>query len=103
MMNGFFITAFTNNEYNCILFMLAMYYPTLVLTGAMWPIQTSPGWVQFVGWFHPLTWPNEAARGILSRGWGMEHWRIQATFGVAAIYITAFLAGSLFFFNRHNK
>lgn len=46
---------------------LASFYPILLLSGIIWPIEAQPDWLQKVSSFLPLTYGAESFRAILEK------------------------------------
>ncbi|KAI8779585.1 ABC transporter G member 20, partial [Biomphalaria glabrata] len=38
----------------------------------IWPIEAMPQWMKHISLILPLTYPTNAARAIMGKGWGMS-------------------------------
>ena len=50
---------------------LGSFYPNLLLSGIIWPLEGMPQVLRYLSYILPQTFACEAMRGILSRGWGL--------------------------------
>ena len=69
---GLVISAACDNEQDAIQLALGAFYPNLLLSGIMWPLEGMPDGLRHLSYFLPQTFACEAMRGIMSRGWGIE-------------------------------
>uniref|UniRef100_A0A0K2U568 ATP-binding cassette sub-family G member 20 n=1 Tax=Lepeophtheirus salmonis TaxID=72036 RepID=A0A0K2U568_LEPSM len=72
---GLLISALCNHEQDAIQVALGLFYPTLLLSGIVWPIEGMPSSLKYVSYIFPQTIACEAMRGILSRGWD-PRWKV---------------------------
>jgi ABC-type polysaccharide/polyol phosphate export permease len=56
---------------------LGSFYPNLLLSGIIWPLEGMPQVLRYLSYVLPQTFACEAMRGILSRGWGMEYMQVR--------------------------
>nr|AHK05671.1 ATP-binding cassette transporter sub-family H 88708 [Tigriopus japonicus] len=69
---GLVISAVCDNEQDAIQLALGSFYPNLLLSGIIWPLEGMPEGLRYLSYILPQTYACEAMRGILSRGWGIE-------------------------------
>eukprot|EP00095_Tigriopus_kingsejongensis_P012233 snap_masked-scaffold87_size395581-processed-gene-0.4 protein:Tk12233 transcript:snap_masked-scaffold87_size395581-processed-gene-0.4-mRNA-1 annotation:"abc transporter g family member 20 isoform x2" len=69
---GLVISALCDNEQDAIQLALGSFYPNLLLSGIIWPLEGMPEGLRYLSYILPQTYACEAMRGILSRGWGIE-------------------------------
>lgn len=51
---------------------LGTFYPNLILSGIIWPLEAMPYWIRWFSYIQPQTLPTETLRHVLSRGWGIQ-------------------------------
>ena len=56
---------------------LGSFYPNLLLSGIIWPLEGMPQVLRYLSYILPQTFACEAMRGILSRGWGLGWMQVQ--------------------------
>ena len=45
-------------------------------SGILWPLEAMPTVLRYIAYVLPQTFACEAMRGILLRGWGLEHMEV---------------------------
>lgn len=88
---GFVISAICELERNAIQLALGSFYPTLLLSGVIWPIEGMPILLRSVAYFLPLTQATSALRSMLARGWGMDQPEVFLGFIATLSWIVLFL------------
>ncbi|EFN72463.1 ABC transporter G family member 20 [Camponotus floridanus] len=92
---GFLISAICELERNAIQLALGSFYPTLLLSGVIWPVEGMPTVLRYVSQCLPLTMATTALRSILTRGWGISESNVYSGFISTIIWIVIFLTTSL--------
>ncbi|XP_018319126.1 ABC transporter G family member 20 [Agrilus planipennis] len=92
---GFVISAVCELERNAIQLALGSFYPTLLLSGVIWPIEGMPGILRYIATFLPLTLATTSLRSMLTRGWSIAEADVYLGFISTIIWIVAFLTISL--------
>ncbi|GAM25192.1 hypothetical protein SAMD00019534_083670, partial [Acytostelium subglobosum LB1] len=69
---GLVISSVAVIETEAIQLSLASFFPSLLLSGVMWPVQAIPPWFSWISYALPTTWAAEALRDIMIRGAGMS-------------------------------
>ncbi|GAB1869390.1 ABC transporter G family member 20 isoform X2 [Camponotus japonicus] len=92
---GFLISAICELERNAIQLALGSFYPTLLLSGVIWPVEGMPTVLRYVSQCLPLTMATTALRSILTRGWGISESNVYNGFLSTIIWIVIFLTISL--------
>ncbi|CAH1797733.1 unnamed protein product, partial [Owenia fusiformis] len=75
---GLLISTLCDEENTAIQAALGSVYPNLLLSGIIWPVESMPIWLRYVSMALPMTYPAEAMRCVLSRGWDLTYmpvWR----------------------------
>ncbi|KAL4229119.1 hypothetical protein ACF0H5_012158 [Mactra antiquata] len=65
---GVLYSAICNDENSAIQLALGSYFPLLLISGILWPIEAMPVWLRYIGYASPMTYACEAMRCILARG-----------------------------------
>ncbi|VEN55381.1 unnamed protein product [Callosobruchus maculatus] len=92
---GFFISAICSDESSAIQMALGSFYPTILLSGVIWPIESMPLYLRYVAIVLPLTLATSAMRSIMLRGWEIYwpevYWGYVATCSWIVFLLTASL------------
>eukprot|EP00057_Strongylocentrotus_purpuratus_P029713 XP_011684187.1 PREDICTED: ABC transporter G family member 20-like [Strongylocentrotus purpuratus] len=73
---GLLISAFCDSESTAIQLALGSFYPLLLLSGVVWPIEAMPEPVYYIALALPQTLAAEGIRAILGRGWDMSYFEV---------------------------
>lgn len=92
---GFVISAACELERNAIQLALGSFYPTLLLSGVIWPIEGMPWALRGVALCLPLTLATGALRAVLTRGWPLQEPDVYLGFVATLAWIALFLALTL--------
>lgn len=92
---GFVISAVCELERNAIQLALGSFYPTLLLSGVIWPIEGMPLVLRYISLFLPLTMATTSLRSMLTRGWSIIESEVYMGFLSTLIWIALFLTISL--------
>jgi ABC-2 type transport system permease protein len=91
---GFFFSTLAKTELQAVQFIPIVIFPSMLLSGILWPIETMPGWLQVVSYFIPLTYGARYLRTVIIEGAGflILSWDILAIliFVIGSIGISAF-------------
>ncbi len=85
MSYGLGISAISDNEVQVLELAIGTIFPSLLLSGIIWPVEGMPHWVRVLTNFSPLTHTAEALRSIASRGWGITYFSVW--FGFVAVIL----------------
>lgn len=92
---GFVISAICELERNAIQLALGSFYPTLLLSGVIWPIEGMPIVLRYVSLCLPLTLATSSLRSILTRGWSILDEDVYLGFVSTLSWIAIFLVITL--------
>ncbi|XKL61964.1 hypothetical protein PGB90_001797 [Kerria lacca] len=92
---GFVISACCELERNAIQLALGSFYPTLLLSGVIWPVEGMPVLLQYISSILPLTMATTSLRSILTRGWTLVEPDVYLGFISSATWIILFLTISM--------
>lgn len=92
---GFVISAICELERNAIQLALGSFYPTLLLSGVIWPIEGMPYVLRYISLCLPLTLATTSLRSMLTRGWSLVEQDVYLGFIATIIWIALFLSISM--------
>jgi ABC-2 type transport system permease protein len=69
---GILLSASAKNELQAIQFIPLVLFPSILLAGMFWPVESIPQFLQPVSYCVPLRYGIDAMRSIMLRGWGLE-------------------------------
>ncbi|CAG9760884.1 unnamed protein product [Ceutorhynchus assimilis] len=92
---GFVISAICELERNAIQLALGSFYPTLLLSGVIWPIEGMPTILRYISTFLPLTLATTSLRAMMTRGWSLLEPDVYYGFIATMVWIVLFLTISL--------
>ncbi|XP_053947137.1 ABC transporter G family member 23 isoform X2 [Anastrepha ludens] len=88
---GFLISSVCELERNAIQLALGSFYPTLLLSGVIWPIEGMPIVLRYISLCLPLTLATTSLRSILTRGWAITEKAVYSGFLSTLAWIFGFL------------
>ncbi|MBC7081441.1 MAG: ABC transporter permease [Thermoplasmatales archaeon] len=77
--------------------MMVIMMPLIFLSGAIYPINTMPKWMQYIAYVNPLTYAVDASRGLLL---GISKFSLLTDFSVLSIIAIIFLSSAMLLFER---
>ncbi|XP_058803004.1 ABC transporter G family member 23 isoform X2 [Phymastichus coffea] len=92
---GFVISAICELERNAIQLALGSFYPTLLLSGVIWPVEGMPTILRYLSQGLPLTMATTALRSMLTRGWTIDEPDVYSGFISTIAWIVVFLTISM--------
>jgi len=48
---------------------MGTFFPSMLLSGVIWPIEAIPEWLRYISYALPTTWAAESMRSVMLRGW----------------------------------
>jgi len=69
---GLLFSVIANQEVEAVQLAIGIYFPTLLLSGVLWPLQGIPDWFVWISYGLPTTWAADASRSIMLRGWNIN-------------------------------
>lgn len=70
---GLMTSALSNDENTAIMMALGIFYPLLLLSGIVWPVQGIPVALRYVSYILPQTYACDAIRAVLYKGWDITY------------------------------
>ncbi|XP_043266202.1 ABC transporter G family member 20 isoform X1 [Colletes gigas] len=92
---GFVISAICELERNAIQLALGSFYPTLLLSGVIWPVEGMPTVLRYISQGLPLTMATTSLRSMLTRGWSIVEPDVYNGFISTIVWIVLFLTISI--------
>ncbi|XP_039492178.1 ABC transporter G family member 20 isoform X1 [Drosophila santomea] len=92
---GFLISSVCELERNAIQLALGSFYPTLLLSGVIWPIEGMPVVLRYISLCLPLTLATSSLRSILTRGWAILESDVYIGYVSTLSWIVGFLVLTL--------
>jgi len=69
---GILLSASAKNELQAIQFIPLVLFPSILLAGMFWPVESIPAFLQPISYCVPLRYGIDAMRSIMLRGWGLD-------------------------------
>ncbi|KAI7804298.1 ABC transporter G family member 23 isoform X1 [Triplophysa rosa] len=88
---GLVISSAIDDEQSANQAALGIFYPNLILSGVIWPIECIPYPLRYLSLVLPQTYASEALRCIMYRGWGLSRMMVWRGFAVTLGWNTFFL------------
>ena len=66
---GFLISSMCDSQAVAMQLSIGSFYPCLLLSGILWPLEGMPGWLQTIARLLPNTLACQAMRDVMLRGW----------------------------------
>ncbi|GFQ97664.1 ABC transporter G family member 20, partial [Trichonephila clavata] len=93
-----FISSIVNDENIAMMIAMGSFYPNLLLSGIIWPVEAMPYYLTKLSYCLPLTLMANTMRSILSRGWTISDNGIWDGYLMALAWIfPVILISSIFF------
>uniref|UniRef100_A0A3Q2QJB9 ABC transporter G family member 23-like n=1 Tax=Fundulus heteroclitus TaxID=8078 RepID=A0A3Q2QJB9_FUNHE len=88
---GLVISAGIDDEQSANQAALGIFYPNLILSGIIWPVECIPYPLRYLSLVLPQTYASEALRCIMYRGWGITEMMVWRGFAFTLGWNTFFL------------
>ena len=73
---------------------IGSFYPILLLSGILWPVEGMPLVLQKISWYLPCTAACQAMRDIMARGWDISNSSVPIGIGATSAWIVIFMFAS---------
>jgi ABC-2 type transport system permease protein len=97
---GILLSAGAKNELQAIQFIPLILFPSILLAGLFWPIESIPSYLQPLSYIIPLRYGIDAERSIMLRGWGIGE--IWVDIIVLVLFALLTLSASVLLLKRRN-
>ncbi|KAA0191544.1 hypothetical protein HAZT_HAZT004598, partial [Hyalella azteca] len=84
---GYFISVSVEDEMTAFQAAMGVFYPILLLSGIVWPVQGMPIGLQYISYALPQTYACDSIRAILYRGWNLTYFDVYFGFIVTIIWM----------------
>uniref|UniRef100_A0A6Q2ZNQ7 Uncharacterized protein n=1 Tax=Esox lucius TaxID=8010 RepID=A0A6Q2ZNQ7_ESOLU len=88
---GLVISSAIDDEQNATQAALGIFYPNLIVSGIIWPVECIPYPLRYISLALPQTYASEALRCIMYRGWGLSRMMVWRGFVVTMGWNTFFV------------
>uniref|UniRef100_A0A671TRI6 ABC transporter G family member 20-like n=1 Tax=Sparus aurata TaxID=8175 RepID=A0A671TRI6_SPAAU len=88
---GLVISSAIDDEQSANQAALGIFYPNLIISGIIWPVECIPYPLRYLSLALPQTYASEALRCIMYRGWGLSRMMVWRGFAVTLGWNTFFL------------
>ncbi|CAB1343918.1 unnamed protein product [Coregonus sp. 'balchen'] len=88
---GLVISSAIDDEQNATQAALGIFYPNLIVSGIIWPVECIPYPLRYISLALPQTYASEALRCIMYRGWGLSRMIVWRGFAVTLGWNTFFV------------
>jgi ABC-2 type transport system permease protein len=95
---GILLSAGAKNELQAIQFIPLILFPSILLAGLFWPIESIPNYLQPLSYVIPLRYGIDAERSIMLRGWGVGE--IWLDIVILILFAVLTLSASIFLLKR---
>jgi ABC-type multidrug transport system permease subunit len=100
---GLVISSISYQEMEAIQISLACVFPSLLMSGILWPKEAIPSSFQWVSNSLPTTWTASALRSIMIRGWNIQHKEIYYSYFISLAWIISLLFFASWRLNSRDK
>lgn len=80
MLYGLFLSSICADEQECVQYSTGSFFPVMLLSGILWPVEGIPGVLRYLAKSLPTTWAATALRDLMARGWGWENESVWQAF-----------------------
>jgi ABC-2 type transport system permease protein len=95
---GILLSAGARNELQAIQFVPLILFPSILLAGLFWPIESIPSYLQPLCYIIPLRYGIDAERSIMLRGWGLG--QVWVDIVVLIVFAMLTIGGSVLLLKR---
>lgn len=91
---GFLLSTLFSEQTTAMQCAIGSFYPMLLLSGIIWPIEGMPSILQKISWYLPCTAACQAMRDIMARGWTITRPSVYMGIVSSSIWIAVFIIAS---------
>ncbi len=89
------VSALTDSDREATFVALGSFFPFIVLSGMIWPIEGMHYALRRMGWALPLTLATTSLRSIMGRGWTIDQPAVYLGFVSTTVWIGIFISITL--------
>ncbi|XP_074593668.1 ABC transporter G family member 20-like [Brevipalpus obovatus] len=87
---GFLISSLCYEEQSAVLLSVAIFYPNLIMSGTIWPLEAMPDIMRDLSYLMPQTLAIKSLRYIITRGWSFLRFEVYIGFITTSVWIIIF-------------
>lgn len=91
---GFLLSTLFSQQTTAMQCAIGSFYPVLLLSGILWPVEGMPSVLQKISWYLPCTAACQAMRDIMAKGWNANYSSIPIGIGATLAWISIFITCS---------
>jgi len=91
---GFLLSTVFSQQTTAMQCAIGSFYPILLLSGILWPVEGMPVVLQKISWYLPCTAACQAMRDIMARGWDISNSSVPIGIGATSAWIVIFMFAS---------
>lgn len=91
---GFLLSTLFNEQTTAMQCAIGSFYPMLMLSGILWPLEGMPLVMQKIAWFLPCTAACQGMRDIMARGWSIARLSVYMGIVASSSWIVIFIFAS---------
>lgn len=88
---GILISAIASEEVSGLQITAGIFYPVILMSGIIWPLEAMPIWLRHISSAFPTTLAANALRSLITRGWGITQPDVWQGYLVVIGWIIVFL------------
>jgi len=96
MCYGFLLSTLFKEESTAMQAGIGSFYPLMMLSGILWPIEGMPTLLRKISFYLPCTAATQAMRDVMTRGWDIQTPSVYLGFVSSSVWIAIFLLSSWF-------
>ena len=97
---GILLSSAAKNELQAIQFIPLIVFPSVLLAGLFWPVESIPSFLQPLAYVIPLKYGIDAERSIMLRGWGIAEVWPEIT--ILILFAALTIGASILLLKRRN-
>jgi len=91
---GYLLSTLFNNQADAMQCAIGSFYPMLLLSGILWPLEGMPKILRRISWYLPCTAACQAMRDIMAKGWDISNSSVPVGIGASISWICIFIFAS---------
>ena len=95
MLYGLTVSTISPEESHAMQIAIGSFFPLLLLSGVIWPLEAIPTGLNYISLALPTTWASSAMRSVMLRGWDLTHASVWEAVLVILGWIVVFLGASI--------
>jgi ABC-type multidrug transport system permease subunit len=89
---GLLISARAKAETEAVQMALSSFFPMILLSGIIWPVQAIPSYISWLSYSLPTTWAATAMRSVMIRGWSLDRQDVWASYLISLAWVLVLLS-----------